>query len=183
MEMMTRSWPRTAQTAGAAVIALAGLALMSTPGAALADAAAPKSAADCRAITDFDLRGKCWDALDQQNQQDTQAEKKKAFGFGVGLHAPSISAILPKKEDRVREQQAAKEDVRNLTLTLASVDQTPAGRILLTSTDGAVWEQTDTDAVNGAPEPGDTVQVTKGMFGGYMCQVSQWQSVRCQRDR
>jgi hypothetical protein len=182
--MMTRSWPRSAQLAGAAVLALAGVAMVITPRAALADTTtAPKTAADCRAITDFDLRGKCWDALDQQKQEDTQVEKKKNFGFGAGLRAPSISSLLPKKEDRVREERAKTEDVRDLTLTVASIDQTPIGRILVTSTDGAVWEQTDSDEVRSTPAPGDTVQVTKGMMGGYMCQVSRWQSVRCQRDR
>ena len=32
-------------------------------------------------------------------------------------------------------------------------------------------------------EPGDNIKVSKGIMGGYMCQVSRWQSVRCQRDR
>ena len=53
---MTRSWPRAAQLAGAAV-AVAGLALTLTPRAAQADAASPKSAAECRAIADFEARG------------------------------------------------------------------------------------------------------------------------------
>lgn len=182
--MNTGSGPRSAQFAGAAAVAVVCAAVLCTPPAARADAAsAPKTAADCRAIPDFDQRGKCWDALDQQKQQDAQVEKKKNFGFGAGLRAPSISALLPKKEDRVREEQAKSEDVRNLTLTVASSDLTPLGRVLLTSTDGAVWEQTDSDDVRAAPEPGDTVQVTKGMMGGFMCQISRWQSVRCQRDR
>lgn len=168
------------QTAKTTAIALAAVASLTVP-CAPADAAAPKSAAECRAISDFTLRGQCWDALDREKQQDSQVEKKKSFG--LGLHAPSISAIVPKKEDRVREQRAEKEDVRRLTLTVASVGDTAQGRLLLTSTDGAVWEQTDGDAVNSAPAPGDTVQVSKGMLGGYLCQVSRWQSVRCQRDR
>lgn len=165
------------------MIAVAGVAMAFAPRAAQADATAPKTAADCRAITDFDLRGKCWDALDQANQQDTQAEKKKNFGFGGAIHVPSISALVPRKEDRVKEERAKKEDVRDLTLTVASIDQTPLGRVIVTSTDGAVWEQTDGDQLSAAPEAGDTVQVSKGMFGGYMCQMTQWQAVRCQRDR
>lgn len=178
---MTRAWPRAAQLAGATVV-VAGLALAMAPRAARADAT-PRSAADCRAIADFEARGKCWDALDQANQKDAQAEKKKNFGFDAGLHAPSISSLVPHKEDRVREQRAAKENVRNLTLTVASVEQTPLGRMLVTSTDGAVWEQTEGDALSHEPAPGDTVEVSKTMLGGFMCQVSRWESVRCQRDR
>ena len=154
------------------------------PHAAKADPAAPKSAADCRAISDFDLRGKCWDALDSQGQKDVVEEKEeKKRSFGLGLHAPSISAILPNRKDKEREAKINREEIRNQTLTLADVQNTPVGKLVFTSTDGAVWEQTDSDLVNEPPEPGDTLEVTKGMMGGYMCQVTRWQSVRCQRDR
>jgi hypothetical protein len=152
--------------------------------AARADATNPKSAADCRAVTDFDLRGKCWDALDNQSQKDVQdIKEEKKHAFGLGLHAPSISAILPNREQKEREAKIEREEIRNQTLTLASVEGTAIGRLLLTATDGAVWEQTDTDRVNNPPNPGDTVEVSKGMMGGFMCQVSRWEKVRCQRDR
>jgi hypothetical protein len=161
--------------------ALAGAAFAFAPLMAAADAPTPKSAADCRAISDFNLRGQCWDALDKANQQQTQATKKREFGLGV--HLPSVAAVKPKKEDVVRQAKRQEEDVRSLTLTVASVENTPLGRLLMTSSDGAVWEQTDAESVTDTPEPGDSVKVSKGMFGGYMCQVSRWQSVRCQRDR
>jgi hypothetical protein len=167
--------------AGAAV-AVAGLALSLAPHAARADAG-PKSAAECRAMTDFAARGKCWDALDQETQKDATVEKKKNFGFGEGLRAPSITSLIPRKQDRVREERAKKQEVNNLSLVVASVDQTPLGRVLMTADDGAVWEQIDGDAVSHEPAPGDTVAVSKTLLGGYMCQLSRWQSVRCQRDR
>lgn len=155
------------------------------PHAALADPTAPKSAADCRAVSDFDLRGKCWDALDTAAQKGAEeAQEAKKRGFGLGLHYPSIAAVLPKREEiRAREQKVKAEEITNQTLTLASVDNTPVGHLLLTSTDGAVWEQTDGDAYAGSLAPGDTVEVSKGMFDGYMCRISRWQSVRCQRDK
>jgi hypothetical protein len=152
--------------------------------APLTASAAPKTAADCRAISDFTLRGQCWDSLDQQNQKDAQAEKKR--DFGLGQNAPSVAAVKPKKERVAKAPKAPKPEndgVHSLILTLASVETTPVGRLLLTSTDGAVWEQTDSDGITHMPEPGDTVQVSKGMLGGYMCQVTRWQAVRCQRDR
>lgn len=168
--------------AGATAAALT-FALAAAPPAAQADA--PKTAADCRAISDFELRGKCWDALDQtaqKNAEDAQEAKKK--GFGLGLHYPSIAAVLPKREElRAHEAQVRREEIRQQTLTIAEADQTPLGRLLLTSTDGAIWEQTDGDRVDNIPEPGDTVEVSKGMLGGYMCQVTRWQAVRCQRDK
>jgi hypothetical protein len=158
-----------------------GAAFAFAPLMAAADAPQPKSAADCRAISDFNLRGQCWDSLDKSTQQETQATKKREFG--LGLHLPSVSAIVPSKADRVREAKRDDEDIRAQTLTLASVENTPLGRLLMTTDSGAVWEQTDQESVNSLPEPGDSVQVSKAMFGGYMCQVSRWQAVRCQRDR
>lgn len=177
---MTRSRSFAVKASGAAFAfaAIAGV----IPQAAMADATSPKNAAECRAIADFELRGKCWDALDREAQVETKAVKKREFG--LGLHPPSIAAILPKREEtRARVAQAEREEIRSLTLTIASVGDTPTGRILLTATDGAVWEQTDGDSVNNRPEVGDTVQVSKGMLGGYMCQVTRWQAVRCQRDK
>jgi hypothetical protein len=166
---------------GAAALIAAACAF--TPLAAAADAP-PKSAADCRAISDFNARGACWDSLDKATQKETQdAQEAKKHGFGLGLHLPTGSAIKQRKEDLAAEEKRDKEETKSQTLTLASVENTPLGRLLLTSDEGAVWEQTDSDPVNSTPEPGDTVKVSKGMMGGYLCQLSRWQSVRCQRDR
>lgn len=173
---MRRLERRAAWAAG-----LAGAAFAFAPLMAAAAAPQPKSAADCRAISDFELRGQCWDALDKANQQDSTATKKREFG--LGLHLPSVAAVKPKKEQVEAERRRESEDVKSLSLTVASVDNTPLGRLLLTASDGAVWEQTDSDTITRAPSPGDVVEVSKGMLGGYMCHVSRWQSVRCQRDQ
>ncbi len=37
-------------------------------------------------------------------------------------------------------------------------------------------------AIDQRPAAGDSVQVIKGAFGGYLCKVTRWQSIRCQRD-
>ena len=172
---MKRPGHRVALAAGAA--ALIGAAGAFVHMAAAADATAPKTAADCRAIADFTLRGQCWDSLDKENQTVKKRE------FGLGLHLPGATAIKPNKEDRVREAKQRKEDVQSLVLTLADVENTPRGLLLMTGTDGAVWEQTDGDSVPGDPVPGDTVTIKKSFLGGYFCQVNRWQEVRCQRDR
>jgi hypothetical protein len=172
-----RPEPRAAM---AAVIALAGaIAAGLAPQAARADS--PPSAAECRAITDFNKRGECWDSLDRAGLHDEQVVKKR--GFGLGLHPPSVAAIVPAKPKKEKVVNPDAADVRSLTLTIASIEDSAMGHIILTSTDGAVWEQTDNDALNARPEPGDTFEVTKAMFGGYMCHVTRWQPVRCQRDK
>lgn len=172
----------TLGTAGAAT--LIGAASAFAPSMAAAEAPTPRTAADCRAIADFTLRGQCWDSLDKANQQDSQALQKRQFGLGPT--APSDAAVKPKREKVAKAKKAPKPEndgVHSLILTLADVQNTPRGLLLMTATDGAVWEQTDGDAVPGDPVPGDSLKVSKGILGGYFCQVSRWQVVRCQRDR
>jgi hypothetical protein len=183
---MRRSGRRAGQAAGAA--ALVGALYALAPHIAAADQPV-KSAADCRAISDFSLRGQCWDSLDQQNQKDVQAVKKRDFGLSLAPQADAavkpVAEAKPKKE-RVAKAKAPKPvntEVTSRTLTLASVDTSRMGHVLMTATDGAVWEQTDGDDILRPPAVGDTMQVSKGMFGGYLCQVTRWQAVRCQRDK
>ena len=174
-----RPEPRAARAAMAAVVALAAAAGALAPRTAQAES--PPSAAECRAITDFNKRGECWDALDRAGLHDEQVVKKRSFG--LGLHAPDVAAVIapkPKKEKVVNPDAA---DVNSLTMTIASDYNSAVGHVILTSTEGAVWEQTDTDVVNERPQPGDTFEVSKSMFSGYMCHVSRWQAVRCQRDQ
>jgi len=181
---MTHPEPRSAH-AMATVIALAGLACVLTPPqAAKADPAAPKSAAECRAITDFALRGQCWDALDREGLHDEQVVKKRTFGLGLAPpDAPAVAAPKPKKEASAKKAKPEDGEIRELTLTIASVQEAAQGRIILTSTDGAVWEQTDSDKIDSMPSPGQTFQVSKGFMGGFMCHLTRWQTVRCQRDQ
>jgi hypothetical protein len=174
---MTRPGLRAAHAARSAAIALVGVAGVLAPHLAkAADSKTAPTAAECRAMTDFTARGQCWDDLDRAGLQDQKVVKKREFGLGA--KAPSVAAI---KETRARKPDAV--EVHGLTLTLASVVDTAVGHILMISTDGAVWEQTDGDAIQSRPAPGDTVEISKGMLGGYMCQVTRWQSVRCQRDQ
>jgi len=175
---MKRPGRRAALAAGAA--ALIGAAGAFAPLMAAADAPNPRSAADCRAITDFQLRGQCWDELDKAVQKDTQVTKKRFFGLGANAEDQ------PKKERVAKTKTPKPEDdgVHSLILTIADVQNNDSGGLLWTATDGAVWEQTDGDVVNGeGPRPGDTFKVSKGFLGGFMCEVSRWQTVRCQRDK
>jgi hypothetical protein len=177
---MKRLGYRTALGAGAA--ALLGAACVVVPLTASADATHPKSAAECRAIKDFNERGACWDALDKQTQTDTSAVRKRLFGLGkdpAEVQQEKEAKALAKKERRTPRN----DGVDSLELTLADVENTPRGLLRLTSTEGAVWEQTDGDEVGEGPRPGDTVTIKKGFLGGYLCQVTRWQEVRCQRDK
>jgi hypothetical protein len=181
---MTGPMPRAVYAARAAAISLAGVTCALAPHAANADPLAPQSAAECRAISDFTQRGQCWDALDRAGLHNDQVVKKRTFG--LGLRPPAAAAVVaakPQKEHGAKHSDPETAEIRGLTLTIATVGDTPQGRVLLTSTDGAVWEQTDGDQVTNRPSPGDTFKVSKAALGGYLCHVTRWQPVRCQRDK
>jgi hypothetical protein len=171
---------RVASALSLASVAFTTLAL--APQVALADPANPKSPADCRAIADFTERGLCWDALDREGLHDQKIVKKR--NFGLDAKPPADAAVKPKPEKAKAKKRVVpeSEDVNNLTLTIASVRDTALGRVLLTSTDGAVWEQTDADRVADVPGAGESFKVSKTALGGYMCHITRWESVRCQRD-
>lgn len=57
----------------------------------------------------------------------------------------------------------------------------PANRLLLVTTDGAVWKQTDDEKVSPWPKPGQTIQIERNSFGGYFCRFDKFTKIRCTR--
>jgi len=116
-----------------------------------------------------------------------------AFGLAPGAVAEAQekkeAAAKPKKEHvaKAKTPKAPKPEndgVHSLLLTVADVVNTDSGGIMITASDGAAWKQTGAHIINGeGPQGGATFKVSKGFLGGYMCQISRWQSVRCQRDK
>jgi hypothetical protein len=172
---MTGPAQRFAQASTAAIVIASALGILASS-SAKADSVAPKSADECASIIDFALRGQCWDALYRAGLNKAQLDTKRDFG----LHAnpPPDAPIIVAKPAKKHEAE-----VGSLTLKIAAVGVTSFGRALLTSTDGAVWELTDGDELTKRPSPGDTIQISQGVMGGYICQMTRWQLVRCRRDK
>ena len=101
---MRRPGRRAVFAAGAA--GLIGAACAFGPLAAAADTP-PKTAADCRAISDFNLRGACWDTLDKQNQNPRFSlgfarphPDCRSGGCGFESRRPRIETPFPQGERR-----------------------------------------------------------------------------------
>src|SRR6185503_16088215 len=60
---------------------------------------------------------------------------------------------------------------RTLQVTLSQVDQAD-GKLLLTTTEGAIWKQVESTDVWPVPTVGDTTTTEKGSFGGFFCEPS-----------
>jgi hypothetical protein len=71
-----------------------------------------------------------------------------------------------------------------LEAELAKVEKAANGRVFVTTTDGAVWLQTETVDMPQPPVPGDHMSIRKGSMGGYRCSVASTHlTYRCARNR
>lgn len=96
------------------------------------------------------------------------------------------AGLLPKVEPRPATADAAAKPEpsppEDRTVTLAEVVKRGDGKLRLTTTDGVVWRQTVSDTIRQMPKAGDTMDIRRGAFGGYKCQVGRWTSFRCTSD-
>jgi hypothetical protein len=71
-----------------------------------------------------------------------------------------------------------------LDVELAKVGKAVNGRMLVTTTDGAVWVQTESVEMPQPPVAGDHMTIRKGSMGGYRCSVvSTNLTYRCARNK
>ena len=59
----------------------------------------------------------------------------------------------------------------------------PYNRLLLITADGGIWEQTDSETIAPLPREGQSMEIRKNAFGGYMCVFDKHQGARCKRVR
>jgi hypothetical protein len=97
------------------------------------------------------------------------AKRRKRLGQQTG--ASTNSASPPQKDDNQHE------------VTLAAVEQGGDGKLVLTTTDGAIWRQAERIVIFPPPQQGQTIAITKTSFGGFMCKPSKWVAFRCYRAR
>lgn len=57
----------------------------------------------------------------------------------------------------------------------------PNDRLLLVTADGGIWEQIDSETIAPLPKPGQSMEIKKNAFGGFMCIFDKRQGARCKR--
>ena len=71
-----------------------------------------------------------------------------------------------------------------LEVELAKVEKAVNGNVFVTTTDGAVWLQTESVEMPQPPVAGDRMAIRKGSMGGYRCSVASTHlTYRCARSR
>lgn len=81
-----------------------------------------------------------------------------------------------------RSAAAAREPDR-IEVTLSSVQNTADGKLLLTTSDGAVWKQTESQTLSAVPQQGQAMTIKRKSLGSFMCEPGRYVSFRCYRVR
>lgn len=125
---------------------------------------------DCRGLADPAARLACFDKAVASfgvaqtkgevvvvDRAQVQAVKRQAFGFVL----PSLDLFSP------RAGAPKDEGDERLEVVLRSVAQTADQRLVLSFSDGSVWEQTDHRDLPDDPHAGAKAVIERGMLGAF----------------
>jgi hypothetical protein len=141
----------------------------------------------CADMGDRDARLACYDAAMRASgyapkpEAVAEADRKK---FGLGLPHIGGGKHAENKKAKKEAAPAPEGNPSEITLEVAQVAVVqPVGRLVIFSTDGQIWEQTDSDTIGDPPQAGFQMTIHKGVIGGYLCDVTKFKTVHCKRDR
>jgi hypothetical protein len=82
---------------------------------------------------------------------------------------------------QARKARPAPSGPDRVEVTLSGVELDGEGKLVLTTSEGAVWRQVESDPVRPAPSAGQTMIIEKKSLGGFMCRPGRWAAFRCIR--
>ena len=137
---------------------------------------------DCRTVTESAARLACYDtaaaALDIAEakgeivvveKEQMKAVRKQAFGFTL----PTLNLF----------ERGEKAAVETLSATVKTAHQRGDGAWVLELEDGAVWVQTDTEALPRDARKGSTIEIRKASMGSFFINVDKQRAIRATRSK
>ena len=118
------------------------------------------------------------------------ADRRRRFGLDLPVirreHAPKPPKAQVAQTEASHAPAGATpdngDDRNRVSVELSDVATIPPeNRLLLVTTDGAVWRQPDDERVSPCPKPGQKIQIERNSFGGYFCRFDRLTKVRCTR--
>jgi len=116
-------------------------------------------------------------------------QQQRAFGLEQPAAAapaapPLVEKALPARGAKPAAATPAAESAPDrVEVEVASVVKGRDGKLVVTTTDGAVWRQTESLENYRLPAAGERMSIRRGKLGGYLCTPSSKLSWRCARDR
>jgi hypothetical protein len=71
--------------------------------------------------------------------------------------------------------------VTGISTRVASVRLSGDRKLRVTTTEGAVWQQSDSDTIRRMPREGEAFEVREGSLGSYRCTFNETTTFRCER--
>jgi hypothetical protein len=199
--------------AAAAVVLAAGAGLMARAQDAAKAPPSWDTLVRCAGMADTDSRLSCYDAAMraagyEPKPAEVQAEKRRRFGLSfpeislmrrhakeegaqavaannsAPAAAPASAGAAAAPATAPPAAKVAEDDENEVSVQLDTVARVePTNRLLLFTTDGAIWAQTDDEMISPSPKSGQTIVIKRNRFGGYFCQFDKRNAVRCVRKR
>ena len=117
------------------------------------------------------------------NPEIVAAERRRRFGLSlptIGSHKSAAKAAAAAPGAGPAPPEEEPEDRVSVKLEQVALIP-PLNRLLLVTTEGAIWLQTDSEPVSPTPKPGEPMTIVRGKIGGYFCQFDRVTRVRCTR--
>lgn len=179
---------------GRRIIAAFGFAAVLAPGMATAQEGDGKSAghwadiAQCAAIDAAEPRHECMDAVLRRAGLLSEARiaqtAREEFGSKDSSERPR-PAVSPAEPTAAAHAPAAAptraRDIDELDTTIASARLRGDRRLIVTTAEGAVWEQTQSETFRTMPEAGDAFSIERTALGGFRCSFERSTVYRCRR--
>lgn len=153
--------------------------LMTLSAPAAADESNWEAIKKCAAIQDDETRHECSD--DVLRNAGLMPPREVARRKSFGLQHPAARETPPVPTNTSEPPAPGVDD--RLQVSLASVKEGRDGKLTLTTTDGAIWRQVESEPIRPTPTQGQTMTISKGSLGSYLCQPTKWTAFRCARAR
>jgi hypothetical protein len=151
--------------------AVSAVASAAPKGKTLAEPAVVQHLLDCRKLASDAERLACYDKataamesatasgdLVSIDREQRRAARRQAFGFVL----PTLSFL----EHGEKEGEADR-----ITATIAEASQDPYGKWVIKLDDGALWTQTEPEALGRRPHKGSSVTINRGMMGSFFMTI------------
>jgi hypothetical protein len=167
----------------------AGLALVAPAAAVAQDQVSGEArwnqVVACAAQRSVEARHACMDnvlraagALDAATEV---AVNRENFGREERAAPPPPSPAPVAATAAVAARVAPPPPVTGISTRVASVRLSGDRRLRVTTTEGAVWQQSDSDTIRRLPREGEAFEVREGSLGSYRCTFNETTTFRCER--
>lgn len=190
------------RTVSVKLVTASAAALVLAAGGARGQEAAPDPASawaemqKCGAMVNDAARHACADEVLRRfgalaPPEARSAEHRRQFGLEQPNHHAPALAHKPEHHEAALKTSAprpasaahasAPDNDDRITVTLSAVVLRGDGKLSLSTTDGAVWRQLESDPVRPMPKSGQAMVIEKGAFGGFICKIGRWTAFSCMR--